>query len=136
MSVISFFQILPKGICDFLNLIQCLCQIRDQIIRILNTAGITDQIRFYAAGFQLLVIHLTMGGAGRMETAGSRICHMSLDGSQFQVLHEILGRFSSAFHAETYHAAGTVRQIFLRQFVIFISFQTAVIDIRYFLMIL
>ena len=81
-------------------LIKCLSDVSYQIVRILKSAGISDQIRIYSAGLKLRIIHLTVSSACRMQAAGTRISNMGLDCSQLHVLHKLLSCFSAALDTE------------------------------------
>ncbi len=50
----------------FLDRRQRLCEVRNQIFFILQSAGYTYQSGRYAGGRKLLVVHLTVGGGGRV----------------------------------------------------------------------
>ena len=53
---------------------------------------------------------------------------MGLDGAQFQILHEDLRRLPTALQPEGDHAAGAIGHILLRQRIVTIRLQTAVLD--------
>ena len=61
------------------NCIQRIGNIRDQIFFILKTKADTDQLCRYASFNELLVCHLSVGGGGRVQAAGSCICYVSLN---------------------------------------------------------
>ncbi len=56
---------------------------------------------------------------------------MGLYGRDLQVLHEAAGRLPAALQAEGDYAAAALRQVFLRQGIVFVSRQAAVVHIGY-----
>ena len=111
-----------------LHFIECLFDIGDQIFGRFDAAGEADEVRADAGGSELFVVHLAVGGAGRMQATAACIGDVGLDGGDLQVLHEFFGRGSAALDAEADDAAGAVGQIFLREVVVLIAFQTRVGD--------
>ena len=59
-----------------------------------------------------------------MQAAGVGIGYVGLDGTQFQVLHEGLGRLPAAVKAEGNDAAGAVRHVLMGKIVIFVALQS------------
>lgn len=118
------------GVDSFLRLLQRLIEIGDQILRVLQAAGIADQILADACGQQLLGVHLPVRGGSRVQAAGVRVGHVRLDGCDLEPSHDGLGCGPSAFYAEAHDAARAVRQVFLPQFIIFVARQAAVLHPR------
>ena len=106
---------------------QRLIEVGDQILRVLQAAGIADQILADTGGLQLLGIHLPVRRRCRMQAAGVRIGYMRFDGRDLEPAHDSLGCGPSALDAEAYDAAGAVRQVFLSEFIIFVARQAAVL---------
>ena len=116
----------PSGFWG-LYVFQRLGDVVQQVLGIFQAAAQTDQVGAHTGGFQLLIVHLAMGCGSGMQAAGAGVCHMGLDGTQLQVLHEHLGRLSSAVEAEGNDAAGAVGQVFLSDLVILVALQAAVL---------
>ena len=64
--------------------IQCLFDVGNDVVGILDTYRETDKVGTYAGFNQLFVAKLAVCVAGRMQYAGACIGHVSNDGSQFQ----------------------------------------------------
>ena len=111
-----------------LYLVNGLCKVCDQILGILQTAAQADQIGAYTGSIQLLVGHLTVGCGGRMQAAGTGVCHMGLDSAQLHMLHEGFGCFTAAMETKGDNAAGAVRHVFLGDLIVLIAGQAAVLD--------
>ena len=115
--------------------IQRLFDVRDDVLGILDAYGEADEIGAHAGFDELLVRQLAMRVAGGVQHAGAGIGHVGDDGGQLQVIHEADGHVASAFQTERDDAARTVGHIFLRQFIIFVVFQSAIIDPCYLLVV-
>ena len=81
--------------------------IGDEVGGVLDAAGQADEVGADAGRLKLRVVHLAMGGVGRVQHAGAGVGHMGGNLGQLQALHERLGRRAPAGHAEAHHAAGT-----------------------------
>ena len=60
-------------ISDF---VERLCDVVDEILCILKSAGVSYQVREYAARLEFLVVHLAVGCACRVQAAGSCVCNV------------------------------------------------------------
>ena len=67
-------------------------EVGDDVVDVLEADRQADQVGTDAGRFQLLVVHLAVGGGGGVEDAGDRVGDVGLDRAEFQVLHEGLGR--------------------------------------------
>ena len=76
--LVNFFQnkITRNQKLHFLN---SLCKIGQQILCVFQAAAQADQVSANACGIQLLVSHLAVGCAGRVEAAGTGVGNVGLD---------------------------------------------------------
>ena len=113
-------------ISDF---VERLCDVVDEILCVLKSAGVSYQVREYAARLEFLVVHLAVGCACRVQAAGARVCNVGFDSAESEVLHEFLGSLSAALHAEAYYAAGAGGHILLRGFIVLVAGQSGIVDV-------
>ena len=116
--------------------IQRLLNVRNDVIGILDAHGEADEVRTYACFNELLIRELAVCMAGGMEHAGAGIGHVGDDSRQLQVVHKADGHVASALQTEGDDTARTVGHILLRQFIIFVAGQAAIVHPCHFVALL
>jgi hypothetical protein len=64
---------------SFLDFVECLTDVVEDVLNVLNTDREADEVRCYTCLKQLLVGELTVGVTGGMEHTGAGIGHMGYD---------------------------------------------------------
>lgn len=106
---------------------QRLLDVRQDVFHIFDADGEAYQVRSDACLLQLLVAQLTVRVAGRVEHTGARVRHVRHDADHLQAVHEVDGILACAFQSEGYDAARAVGEVFLRQFVVLVALQSAIV---------
>ena len=96
-----------------LYLIQCLTDVCQDIVAVLDTYAKAYEIRGNTSFTQLLVAELAMCVTGGMEHAGTSISHMGDDGNHLQRVHEMNSSLAVALQSEGDDTAGTIGQVLL-----------------------
>ena len=100
----------------------------DNVFFIFDAYAHANEVGADAGGEKFIVVHLAMGGAGRVEDTGAGIGDVGNDGGEFQTVHEFCSGFPSAFNAEGNDAARSVGEVFFSKFVLAVVFQCGEIN--------
>ena len=111
----------------FSHLRHCLFQVGNDIFDIFYANTQPNQVGSYAGFPELLVAELSVSMACRMQNAGTGIGHMRHDADEVQVVHEADCLFLRAFQSECYHAASSLRHVFLSQSIVLVRGQTCIV---------
>ena len=107
---------------------QCLTEVCDDVINILQSYGQADELGRDPGFQQLLVGKLAVGVGCRVEYAGIAVRHMGLNSNQLQRVDEAVRICPVPVHGESHYAAGAVREVLLLEGVIRVRRQVRVLD--------
>ena len=82
---------------------ECLVQVPQNILDVLQTHGNADQVLRHAGSLELLSAQLLVGGGTGMDYQGTGIADVGQVGSQLQGLDELLAGSTATFHTEGKH---------------------------------
>ena len=85
---VAFCATIYLVVCVFMLLAQCLLDVGDEVLYVLDTYRETDEIRGYACFAQLLVGELAVCVAGRVQHTRAGIGHVGYDANEPQIIHE------------------------------------------------
>ena len=102
---------------------QCLIQVGKDILDVLDTDRKTNLLGSHAAGGELVVGELAVGGGGGVEGAGAGVGHVHHDIKELQIVEESTSRLAAALDAHGNDTASALGEIFLCELILAVAFE-------------
>ena len=117
---------------SFLELAQCLLQVGDNVVSILDTNRQANQVGVDACLEQLLVAQLAMGVACGVQHTRTRVGNVGYDGNEVEAVHETDCILFVTFNSKGHYTTTAIGQVFLCKVVVFVLLKAAIVYPFYF----
>src|SRR5262249_45028637 len=110
-----------------LGLVECLLQVPEDVVDVLDTDGQSDHVGSNAAGGEFLVGQLLVRGCSRMNDQTLAVAHVSQMREQLHVFYELLTGLATSLDAESEDRSRPLGQILLREATVWAVLKTRIV---------